>query len=73
MDEKWKEVAIQLLNHNIDFVLSHLDKFNFGERDFITKLTIRLILSKLQTMIKTKNFSSHLRDLIKNVNTLVKK
>lgn len=72
MDEKWKKFLHDLASHNVDFIIGNLDRINFGERDFIVKMLIRLILRKAQTALATGNFKKHFKDLWSNLQTIVK-
>jgi hypothetical protein len=72
MNDDLKKLLYDLAAHNIDFVLANLDKVNFGNRDFVVKVVIRLILRKLQTAITTGNFQTHLQDLHENLVKLLK-
>lgn len=72
MNDKWKPFLYDLANHNIDFLIGNLDKLNFGDRDFMTKMMIRLVLRKVQTALRTKRFGESLRDLINNLATIAK-
>lgn len=68
----WNAVLVDLLKHNIDWVIANLDKVNFGNRDFLIKTTIRLILRKVQTALITKNYMMHFEDLRENLTTMIK-
>lgn len=72
MDEKTKKFLYELANHNIDFLISNLDKVNFGDRDFLIKMMLRLIFRKFQTAFTTGNFKMHLTDLRENLMLLAK-
>ena len=70
MSDKQKKLLKDLALHNVDFVIANLDKINFGERDFVIKLAIRLIARKLQAGLKSKDFGAHFKDLLQNLATM---
>ncbi len=72
MDEKWKALFLELIGHNVDFVVANIDKVNFGSKDIIVKLALRLTLRKVQAALRSKDFAGQLRELLSNFATLVK-
>jgi hypothetical protein len=61
-----KDFLKSLANHNIDYFVANLDKFNFGERDLLVKMIARVFLRKLQTALKSKDFS--MKEFLSNLN-----
>ncbi len=68
----WNAVLIDLLKYNIDWVIANLDKVNFGNRDFLVKTALRLVLRKAQVALITKNYMMHFEDLRENLATMIK-
>ncbi len=72
MKTDWNQILVDLTKYNIDWVLANLDKVNFGNRDFITKAILRLVLRKIQTALITKNYNLHLDELRESLMTFIK-
>lgn len=72
MDNKWKILLHELIANNVEFVIANLDKVNFGNRDIVVKLALRLTLRKIQAALRSKDFWGQFRELLSNFATLVK-
>lgn len=57
MSDKNKQLLKELALHNLDFVVANIDKVNFGEKDFVVKMAIRLFVRKAQVFLKGKNLN----------------